>query len=306
MRSSENRKNDAVSSQDGVPCCRDRAIFTMWDGTGKMTGTGVSSFQMIAMDLDGTILEGGELIRAELILALKSLAARGIHCVTATGRPYLFQEELVGIYQAEGYGVFFDALIADEREIFLRDGDAFVPHKPWNDVVRERWTHLFDGAMAMIEEARVEAVARGWKVDYLFPAEVAFERGLPTLMFETAKDAAAIEAWTQEQIRDRKLPYASNRNVRIVQVFDAQAGKGPVLNELARVMGVPNNQVLAIGDSTNDYSMLDGGFGFQCATLDNAEDELKFIVRNNGGYVASKAAGLGVVETIEHLAGVRA
>ena len=270
-----------------------------------MTGSGNAAFQMIAMDLDGTLLEGGELIRVELIESLKALSAKGIHCVTATGRPYLFQEELIGIYQAEGHGVFFDALIADEREIFLRDGDAFVPHKLWNDRVRERWAHLFDGAMAMIEDARLEAISRGYAVDYLFPAEVAFERGLPTLFFETAKDAAAIERWTQEQLRERRLPYASNRNVRIVQVFDAEVGKGPVLNELARLMGVPNAQVLAIGDSTNDYSMLDGGFGFQCATLDNAEDELKFIVRGNGGYVASKAAGLGVVETIEHLTGVK-
>ena len=261
---------------------------------------------MIAMDLDGTILEGGELIRAELIEALTALSAQGIHCVTATGRPYLFQEELIGIYQAEGYGVFFDALIADEREIFLRDGDAFVPHHPWNDTVRERWAQLFDGAMTMIEESRLEAVSRGYTVDYLFPAEIAFERGLPTLLFETAREAAEIERWTQEQLRERQLPYASNRNVRIVQVFDALVGKGPVLNELARIMSVPNDQVLAIGDSTNDYSMLDGGFGFQCATLDNAEDELKYIIRSNGGYVASKAAGLGVVETIRHLSGIPA
>jgi HAD superfamily hydrolase (TIGR01484 family) len=253
--------------------------------------------------MDGTILEGGKLIRAELIEALQGLAQRGVHCVTATGRPYLFQVELIEIYQSEGYGIFFDALIADEREIFLREGDGFTPHQPWNDAVRERWTHVFDGAMAMLEEARLEAVSRAFEVDYLFGADVAFERGLPTLFFESAKHAAEIEAWAQAQIRERHLPLASNRYVRIVQVFDGQVGKGPVLAELARMMGVPNHQVLAIGDSTNDYSMLDGNYGFQCATLDNAEDELKFMVRNAGGYVASKASGLGVIETIAHLAG---
>lgn len=271
-----------------------------------MSEIGQKPFSMIAMDLDGTILEGGKLIRPEVIEALQSLSSQGIHCVTATGRPYTFQIDLIDLYRAEGRGVFFDALIADEREIFLRDEqDRFVPHDPWNDATRDRWAHLHEGAIALLESARVEATGRGWIAEYLLPDQDAYERGLPTLFFERADYAAQICDWVQQRIREQKLPLASNRNVRIVQIYDARVGKGLVLAELARLMHISNHRVLAIGDSTNDYTMLDGRLDFQCATVDNAEDELKQMVLATGGYVASRASGMGVVETIEHLTGTK-
>ena len=259
---------------------------------------------MIAMDLDGTILEAGEHIRPEVVEALTALTAQGVRCVTATGRQASFQFELFARYGMDpASGNIMQALIGDERDIYFgRDGD-YHPHRVWNDALRVRWVDLFPMAWSLLLEAKAEAESRGWEIEHLQPEEIAFARGLPTLVCEDAEQGASLCLWIQEQIDARGLPLATNRNVRLVQIFDIKTGKGPALAELARTLGIPHNQVLAIGDSSNDYTMLDGrhGFGFRTATLGNAEDELKAIVRATGGYVAEANAGLGTVEAINAL-----
>ncbi|HEU0163398.1 MAG TPA: HAD-IIB family hydrolase [Thermomicrobiales bacterium] len=256
------------------------------------------------MDLDGTILEEGEQIRPEVIAALRRLSAQGVQCVTATGRQAAFQFGLFARYELDpaSTGVM-SGLIGDEREIYIARDGAYHPHTAWNDAVRARWVDLFPTAWSLLTEAKAEAESRGWQIELMQPAEIAAQRGLPTLVCADNIQGASLCLWIQEQIDARGLPLATNRNVRLVQIFDVLTGKGPALAELARELGIPNNQVLAVGDSSNDYTMLDGryGFGFRTATLNNAEDELKAIVRETGGYVASANAGLGTVEAIEAL-----
>lgn len=259
---------------------------------------------MIAMDLDGTILETGEVIRPEVIAALADLTARGVRCVTATGRQAAFQRDLFARYEMDMATTgIIQALIGDEREIFLGTEHGYEPHTAWNDALRARWVDLFPLAWGLMEDAMAEATSRGWEVAFLQPSEIAFERGLPTLTCEDAAQGASLCLWVQEQIDLRKLPLATNRNIRLVQAFDVTAGKGPALAEMARALGIPNAQVLAVGDSSNDYTMLDPQFnhGFRTATLANAEDELKHLVRAGNGYVASADAGLGTVEAINAL-----
>lgn len=255
------------------------------------------TIRAVAFDLDGTILEQGTLIRDEVITALRSMSARGIVCVTATGRPFEFQREL---FEAAAIGAgsgVITGLICDEREIYFDVDGQYQPHASWNNLVRERWIDVYPVAMEMLVEAEHESTRRGFEVRRLHLDDVSFSRGLPSLVFESPANAIAIESWIEQELAGRDdHPLTTNRNVRLVQVFDRKVGKGVVLAELAKHLGIEREHVLALGDSSNDYTMLDGRFGFQCATFDNAEDKLKGMVTSVGGYVAKAPAGLGVVE----------
>jgi hypothetical protein len=256
--------------------------------------------KLVAFDLDGTILEGGELIREELLAALRSMSERGIVCATATGRPHDFQVELFDRYGIGASSGVIRALIGDEREIFLSNGTEFEPLASWNDLVRERWINVYPVAMEMLVEAEQESARRGFPVRRLHLDEISFSRGLPSLVFDTLSDAEVIETWIEDQLAARDdLPLTTNRNVRLVQVFDRKVGKGLVLAELAKHLGIDREHVLALGDSSNDYTMLDGRFGFKCATFANAEAKLKTMVTTAHGYVATQPSGLGVVESFQ-------
>jgi hydroxymethylpyrimidine pyrophosphatase-like HAD family hydrolase len=127
-----------------------------------------------------------------------------------------------------------------------------------------------------------------------------YRRGLPTIAFSSPDDAAGVQRWLAAQFAAHEPRLACNRNVRLVQIHDALVGKGRVLAELARVWDLAPDEVLAIGDSANDVSMLDGSLGFQCAAPGNADELVQDVVRRAGGYVAQARIGAGVIEVLRY------
>jgi HAD superfamily hydrolase (TIGR01484 family) len=256
--------------------------------------------RLVALDMDGTILESGRAILPELAELLRRLAAEGVRCTTATGRPVGFQMELFPRFGLGARAGAPHALMADERELFWLDAGAqrYRPLKPWNDQVRTWWRALHPVAIRWLARAKEEAARQGWDAADLMDEHVAYERGLPTLHCPTAEQAAALRTWLDAQLRESEPRLHCNRNVRLVQIQDARVGKGNVLVELARAWGVAPEQVLAVGDSANDFSMLDGALGLRCATVGNADESIKTVVRRAGGIVAGARVGSGVVEIL--------
>ncbi len=257
--------------------------------------------RLVAFDLDGTMLEAGRRLAPGLVGALRALAAAGIRCTTATGRPLSFQLELFprfGLGPAAGVP---HALMADERELFLLRDGAYVPQPAWNEVVRRRWRELGPLAHAWLERAAAEAARRGYRASIQNDDGEIYERGLPTLAFASSGEAEAIRAWLAAALETTGVPLACNRNARLVQLQDRLAGKGNVLAALAQHWQLAPHEVLAIGDSVNDLSMLDGRHGFRSATVANADDAIKAAVRAAGGYVAGARLGDGVIECLRAL-----
>jgi len=277
--------------------------------------------RLVAVDMDGTILERGREVKAELRSAFLALAAKGVRLTTATGRPLRFQ---LDIMPANGLGPSVgapQALIVDERELFLLDdaGGRYEGHAPWNDEIRARWEKMHPQAMEWLRRTEVEAQRRGWECGVHEEERRMYERGLPTLSFKEAEHAATMRKWVSEELEQETegggqregneragirshapLRISVNRNNRLVQFQDAAAGKGNVLRALSELWGIAPAEVLACGDSANDYSMLDGRLGFQCGAPSNADDGIKAAVRAAGGYVAEERIGLGVLEILRH------
>jgi hydroxymethylpyrimidine pyrophosphatase-like HAD family hydrolase len=214
---------------------------------------------------------------------------------TASGRPADFQIELLDSY---GLSAAFNALITDERELYLAADDAtFVPYQQWNRQVHRRWETLFDRAIDWLGLVEKEATRRGFATT-TFERNEMRNRGLATLICESAEHATALREWVAPQLDADLL---CNQNVRLVQIVDARTGKGPLLSLLAWLRNHDSTRVLAVGDSVNDLSMLDGSHGFHPATVANASAEIRDLVSSAGGYVASRPNGHGVDEILHRL-----
>ncbi len=55
----------------------------------------------------------------------------------------------------------------------------------------------------------------------------------------------------------------------------------------------PKELMLAIGDSLNDLTMLDGKLGFRVGTVGNADELINAAVRAAGGMVATQRVAAG-------------
>ena len=286
-----------------------------------MATSGMSGIRLVAVDMDGTILERGREVKAELREAFLGLAAKGVRVTTATGRPLRFQLEIL---PANGLGPSVgtpQALIVDERELFLLDekGGRYESHALWNDEIRTRWERLHAEAMEWLRRTEAEAQRRGWECGAHEDERRMYERGLPTLVFKDGEQATAMRKWVVDELQKEEdgggqregnersgarthapLRLSVNRNNRLVQFQDAAAGKGNVLRALSELWGIAPGEVLACGDSANDYSMMDGRLGFRSGAPGNAEEGIKAGVRAAGGYVAEERIGMGVLEVLRH------
>ena len=78
-----------------------------------------------------------------------------------------------------------------------------------------------------------------------------------------------------------------------LEITDVKAQKGPVLKQYIESLGYKMEEVMVLGDSMNDYSMLSMDFGAAVA-MENAVPEVKAVA----GYVTKSNEDLGAAHAI--------
>ncbi|WP_028550810.1 HAD family hydrolase [Paenibacillus sp. UNC451MF] len=262
--------------------------------------------KLIAVDLDGTLL-GGTVgrygFKSSGVEALRQAAAQQMHVAIVTGRDLPFILELLhreGIVpEKEGWP---QVIVSEERLIHLLDDEGkYKPETEWNEEVerieRSHFADIMPGVSALLEGklSQIDAASRR--------CEEAKEagRGFVEVLFSSADTARAGETVIADWLLQSKLPYYTVRNVAGVCVRHSTVGKGPVLAQACQTLGIPTEEALVIGDSCNDLSMLDGGFGFRAAAPGNAEEEVKARIHPTRGYLAAGTFGDGVAEAVYHV-----
>lgn len=266
------------------------------------------SIQLVALDLDGTILEDGSLIRPEAINAMASGRDRGVRFVTASGRPLEFQLKVLRHFDLDEGA--FSALICDERDLYVYRGrgagsTAFAPILSWNEPTHSRWEKLARKAFDWVKWSLAQACRQGWPARLHYTWEETASRGLGVVRFESETHAAEVAQLLGARLQADCPELACNRNRRLVQVHDARVDKASSLAALAEALGVEPRRVLAIGDSDNDRTMVDGSLGFRSATVANATPSVKSVVERAHGAIAGEPAGAGVAALLGELLQIR-
>ncbi|NLN28105.1 MAG: HAD family phosphatase [Firmicutes bacterium] len=256
--------------------------------------------ELIALDLDGTLLDPGTRIQPETISVLDQFVASGGLVVIDTGRPLPAIYRILtdnGVLPGKPYP---HALIAEEREIYLRGSDGqFEPLQPWNDEIIAAEKALLPTARAIA--AKVEAELKDEGITGRVP-DVAMEneRGFVERHFHRREHAERARELAEAYLSDG-IPLRVVRNNRLIAFRHRDIGKGILLARLAELLDVPQSKVFAVGDSHNDLCMLDGRFGFQSGTVANADPEIQEVIRQKGGPIASQPTSLGVAELVRGL-----
>ena len=253
--------------------------------------------RLLSTDFDGTLIGHQPDARTakSLFDALTSLRQSGGIWAINTGRQLWFALE--GLEQAH-LPHDPDYVLSSEKDIYRRvEEGSWEAFGDWNAKTEKQTLDLF---------GRAEHVFRA--IERLTTAEEGIE-----VLYENGRLAGLMTAdssmmdRTAELVREvaADLPeFSFNRNDVWMRFTHREIHKGSSLTELGRFLGIPREEVLAIGDHHNDIPMLDGSAAGMVACPSNAVREVQEIVSRNKGYVSPYPWGEGVADAIRHFSRV--
>ena len=260
--------------------------------------------RLVAVDLDGTLLDAQGAVPDRLWPLLDAMRERGILFVPASGRQYatlrhLFARAADGMPFIAENGTY---VVRDEVEISSTPLEAHAVHAV---VAALRDTSADYGVV-------VTGRDRAWvtRTDAAFLAEVAkyyIEHEVVADFGAVAGRAIKIAVFcfgdAETEIAPALASFRGSHQVVVsganwVDVMDARADKGEALRALQRAFGILPAQTAAFGDYLNDVQMLQAADWSYA--MDNAHPDVKAVARR----IAPHHHDEGVVEVLAELLGV--
>lgn len=249
--------------------------------------------RLIAVDIDGTLLNSQFRISEKDLQALRRANQEGIEVILVTGRRHTFA---LPIAQQLG----FDLWLISSNGAVTRSlrGQAFhrdlLPAGTCLELCaamrefRGNMVVTFDkeskGALVLESMDDLTASIRHWLeknmqyIEFVVPIEKALVTDPVQAMFcgDISRMQSAVRRLESDQIKDQitlvRTEYPA-RDLCIVDVLNRGCSKGHALERWANYRGIPREQVMAIGDNFNDLEML--AFAGVPFIMGNACEELK-------------------------------
>ena len=240
-----------------------------------------SPIRLVAIDLDGTLLNDAKRVTERTVEALRCATSAGVRVVIASARPprsvrHVYRELDLDTWQINYNG----ALIWDEAS-----GRA-VEHRPMSPqtvlelvaLARQRHPEILVSCEILdrwctdrFDQTYTTETGRLFPPDVVAPVERFCVEPVTKLMLLAAP--ATLDE-LEPALRAAPMPVSVIRSdPDLIQVMNDSADKGVALIKVAEHYGVEPEQVMAIGDAVNDVPMLEAA-GVAVA-MDNAHPAVK-------------------------------
>lgn len=282
--------------------------------------------KVIASDMDGTLLGEDHKIAPETLSAIKEACDAGIRFMICTGRNFPgAMNELEGADLTCDYIVGSGAEVRDPRQqvvrstaistrlcreiyetvrkypisvTFCTDGDDYrigTEEKVEESLIRQIQAFHLNQCRDEIRDTELyQRMKRNTRV--ISGIEELEKAGLPVYkLFLFSGDLEMLDKIRRELEKNQEIAVSSSFENNL-EITDVKAQKGPVLKEYIESLGYTMDEVMALGDSLNDYSMLSMDFGATVA-MENAVPEIRRVAK----YTTRSNVEFGVAYAIREL-----
>ena len=227
--------------------------------------------KLVALDLDGTLVEPLKPVRPRVVTSVRAAQAAGVRVTLVTGRMFVGAEPFVRLLSIEGPIVCYQgAVIADaltgrfEREIALPNAIALRIY----EAAKPRGYHV-----QFYRDDRFYVEQRNTYSDLYARISGSEPIVVPSLPAAFAgRDSTKVNIVTEPDKTPECLAlmkevcgddaYVTRSNPEFVEMLSPKVDKGVALALVASELGIAIEDVLAIGDSYNDLPLLrTAGFG---------------------------------------------
>lgn len=272
----------------------------------------IPQVRLIAIDIDGTLLDPTFQISSANLAALQRAHQNGIEIVLVTGRRHTFAQPVANALGFEVALISSNGAVtkSSSGELFHRDLLPAAIARRICEYMREYRDCLvltFDilgRGEVVLEQMVTHPSIQRWMeknaeyIEHVVPIERALTVDPVQAMF-----CGGVERMrsAEQRLLDAAFPvtllktqYVA-RDLCILDILNAGCSKGHALERWARHRGFERDQVMAIGDNYNDVEMLE--FAGVPVIMGNASEDLK----QNGWHVTLGNDQSGVAAALEEL-----
>jgi Cof subfamily protein (haloacid dehalogenase superfamily) len=260
---------------------------------------------LVAVDLDGTLLNDSKRVSIRTAKALACLPSRGVKVVIASARPPRSVRPVYSLLKLDTWQINYNGAL-----IYDPPNDKVILHRPmsceiaWSMIERARG--LYPKCLVSCEildkwytdrqdQPYTTETGRLFKPNLVAPLEQFCNQPITKLlllgsrrMIDRLEPVLRVENPAVAVIRS---------DPELIQVMQHGCSKGEALKKVASHYGIPMRRVLAIGDAANDVCMLEAaGVG---VAMDNAHPSVKQVAdwvapsnNDHGVHAALKRYGL--------------
>ena len=265
--------------------------------------------QLICFDLDGTFLDDRKNIPPENLAALRRAAARGAWIVPATGRIYdgipetLRTLPFMRWYITANGAYLYDAAedrAAARAEIPAERAVEFYEYADSLDLLydcyQDNWGYMTADMLAvapdLIPDPGVGKLIRGLRSPVPELKRYLLEKGTGVQKLQLYFTDMELRARLLHELPERfpDLSFSTSMPFNI-EINARTATKGQAMLTLCRLLDIPREAAMALGDGTNDLDMIQGaGTGVAMANADSEVLRAADYVtgsNNEGGFAAA-------------------
>lgn len=264
--------------------------------------------KVIASDMDGTLLNSEHEISEENIKAILKAEELGVSFIIATGRMYEGVKPFI-----DKHGIKCKYILMNGAEFRNENGELIESINIDKSKIKDILNILFEEKLIVElytdngtyttntkEEALEEMVYRVQRFEKVQDYDKALEIAKNHDHLKSIKYIDDIDKFIESDVKIRKI-ITFNNDVEVIEktknilnkidglavlssfknnieITDEKAQKGYILKKVTENIGIKNEEVMALGDSFNDYSLFTE---FEKAyAMGNALDEIKEIAKN--------------------------
>lgn len=237
----------------------------------------LTNIKLIATDLDGTILEHGEIANKFDLLMLKKAASQGIHVAVVTGQGWSSGSVRAKMFDVDKHtdvSIFSNGSVISKvshfepgycetidenlvKEFMLKMHELNIPTLAFTKIPAHcYWNNLEIEVKSLVE--------RQWVNKYnLETVDVKsftnYQDVIQLMIFVEAKEEAAMLEWVESTNKDKFLnKMRSNvESTPIYEFINLKASKGNGVLKLAELLNINIDDILVFGDNMNDMSMFE-------------------------------------------------
>ena len=281
------------------------------------SSVGTLPISLLAVDIDGTLLNSQFQISPADLAALRHAHAVGVEIILVTGRRHSFALPIAQQLGFDFWVISSNGAVTRSLagETFHRDLLPAATCRRLCQAMREFRDNMvltFDtdskGAIVVEHLRELNGSIQRWLeknlqyINFVIPIEDSLTTDPVQAMFcgPIARMHQALEKMGGLAFRDEFTVLRTEyvvRDLSIVDILNRGCSKGHALERWAKYRGIPRDKVMAIGDNYNDIEML--AFAGQPFIMGNATEEL----RKRGWAVTLSNDQCGVAADIAHVLG---